>query len=149
MVIVGTGSVAGLVVSAEAVVLIVSSLQPSQPGVLHVELDDVVVVVVSVPVVVVVSSRHPDQPGVLHVAVRVFVLDVLSLLVVLIVEVISLPLLSKYFQLKQSVQSSSRTHSGTASYESMILMTSKILWYSSLCCHFLSFIVSYTHRLPV
>lgn len=47
-------------------VVVISSLQPNQPGVLHVE-DDVVVVNVllaEVPDVVVVSSKQPHQPGV-------------------------------------------------------------------------------------
>lgn len=50
------------------VVVVVSSLQPNQPGVLHVEVEvDVVVVVVAVVVageVVLVSSRQPHHPGV-------------------------------------------------------------------------------------
>jgi len=65
----------------------VLSLQPNQPGVLHVE---VVVVVVSVELVVVVvdvvevlSSRHPHHPGVLQVEVRVA--DVLLVLLVVVV----------------------------------------------------------------
>ena len=44
-------------------VVVTSSLQPNQPGVLQVEVDVVVVVVdVVVVAVVVVSSRHPHQP---------------------------------------------------------------------------------------
>lgn len=78
------------------------SLQPNQPGVLQVDVDEVEVVftvVVALPVVD--SSRQPHQPGVLHVSVRVRVLRVR-------VEVdvgfdfdevdVSVPLLSKYSQ---------------------------------------------------
>lgn len=48
------------------VVVVTSSLHPNHPGVLHVEVDVVVVeVVVRVcSEVVVVSSRHPHHPGV-------------------------------------------------------------------------------------
>lgn len=77
------GAGAGLV-TCENFVLVVDvsslgslSLQPNQPGVLHVEVDDVevdLVVVVALPVVD--SSRQPHQPGVLHVSVRVRVLRV-------------------------------------------------------------------------
>jgi len=46
-------------------VVVTSSLQPNQPGVLQVEVEVVVVVDdVVVTEVVVVSSRHPHQPGV-------------------------------------------------------------------------------------
>lgn len=61
---------------------------------------------------VVVSSRQPHQPGVLQVAVLVLVTD--DVVVVVVVE--SDPLLSKYFQLKQSIHSSSTVHCGTVSY---------------------------------
>ena len=95
-------------------VVVVRSLHPNQPGVWQVEVevvevDDVLVVVV---VVLVVSSRHPHHPGVLQVEVRVRVVvqvdedDVVK----------SDPLLSKYFQLKQSTHSSSAAHFGTSSY---------------------------------
>jgi len=59
-------------------VVVVSSLQPNHPGVLHVDVDVVVAVllVVVVPEVVVVSSKHPHHPGVSQVEVRVFVLVV-------------------------------------------------------------------------
>jgi hypothetical protein len=90
----GVAEGAGAVVSVEVVV---GSLHPNQPGVLHV----VVVVVVDVledevvGVVVVVLSRQPHHPGVLHVVVRVVVeLDELVVDVLL-----SEPLLSKNFQL--------------------------------------------------
>ena len=80
-------------------VIVVGSLQPNQPGDLQ---EDVVIVLVMVVVGVVVvdSSRQPHQPGVLQVSVRVceVVLDGLFVLLV----VVSLLLLSKNFQLKQS-----------------------------------------------
>jgi hypothetical protein len=50
------------------VAVVFSSLQPNHPGVLQVDVEEVVVVVVlllvSVPEVVVVSSKHPHHPGV-------------------------------------------------------------------------------------
>jgi len=95
---------------------VVLSLQPNQPGVLQVEVDDVVVTsdVVVVALVVVVSSKHPHHPGVLHVSVLVlvFVMDVDELLVV----VLSVPLLSYIFQFPQSLHSGVNLHSGTVSY---------------------------------
>jgi hypothetical protein len=81
-----------------------SSLQPNQPGVLHVEVDDVEVVfdVVDLEPVVVVSSRQPHHPGVLHVSVLVRVLILVEVEVEVgfdvLVVVVSVPLLSKYFQ---------------------------------------------------
>ena len=66
----------------EEVVLnvVVLSLQPNQPGVLHVlvlvsEVDVMMGTVdfVVAEAVVEVSSRHPHQPGVLQVSVRVLV----------------------------------------------------------------------------
>jgi len=50
-------------------------LHPNQPGVLQVDVVDVVVVKlgVSVAPIVVVSSKHPHHPGVLQVSVRVLV----------------------------------------------------------------------------
>ena len=53
-------------------VVFFSSLQPNQPGEMHVV---VVYVVVTTLLVVVVSSRQPHQPGVLQVEVRVRVLE--------------------------------------------------------------------------
>ncbi len=82
------------------VVVVDSSLHPNQPGVLQVDVDDVVVVVVLVVVVdvVVVSSKHPHQPGVLQVDVRVFgLVDVEDVVVVL-----SLLFLVSSFQRGQS-----------------------------------------------
>lgn len=79
----------------DLLVVVTSSLQPNQPGVLHVEVEDVVVVVVLLVEVcrdvVVVSSRQPHQPGVLQISVRVLVIvNVVELDVV----VLSVPLLS-------------------------------------------------------
>lgn len=93
-------------------VVVVGSLQPNQPGVLQVEVELATDVEEVVMVLVVVLSRHPHHPGVLQVDVRVLV-------VVLVDEgdVVELdPLLSKYFQLKQSTHSSSGTHCGGWSY---------------------------------
>jgi hypothetical protein len=88
--------------AAVSTVVVVGSLQPNQPGVLQVvvvEIDVLLLVLVLVVVVDVLdSSRQPHQPGVLQVVVRVRVekdevlVDVFG----------SDPLLSKYFQLKQS-----------------------------------------------
>ena len=118
------------VTGREALVLVVvtSSLQPNQPGVLHVVVVAVVVVVVDVVVeldVVVVSSKHPHHPGVWHVVVlvRVFV-DVDELDVV----VLSVPLLSYIFHLAQSLHSGVNLHTGTVSYLSRTsCMTVRIL----------------------
>ena len=100
VVIVGTGAALGVVATVleeVLVVVVVSSLQPNQPGVLHVEVDELSDELVDVEpeVVVVLSSKQPHQPGVLHVSVlvRVRVLELLLLVVV------SVPLLSKNFQL--------------------------------------------------
>jgi len=97
VVTVGAGSALGEVMVV-VVVKVVGSLQPNHPGVLH---EDVVIVLVQVVVEVVlgVSSRHPHQPGVLHVSVLVRVLVVPGTLLLVVV---SLLLLSKNFQLKQS-----------------------------------------------
>lgn len=62
---------------------------------------------------VVDSSRHPHHPGVWHVSVRVLVRDVVVAELLLLVVVFSVPLDSKNFQLKQSMQSMSCSHSGT------------------------------------
>jgi hypothetical protein len=102
------GAGAGLAVCDVVLVVDVSSegslsLQPNQPGVLQVEVDDddvVVEVVVALPVVD--SSRQPHHPGVLHVSVRVRVLRVRVAVDVGLdfddVVVVSVPLLSKYSQ---------------------------------------------------
>jgi multisubunit Na+/H+ antiporter MnhE subunit len=77
-----------------------SSLQPNQPGVLQVDVDDDVDVVFGVVpvvvVVVVVSSKQPHHPGVLQVSVlvRVLLVEVAVGFEVLDV-VVSVPLLSK------------------------------------------------------
>lgn len=103
----GEGEVTGSVV-------VVLSLHPNQPGVLHVVVVvvDVVVVVVEAGLVVVDSSKQPHQPGVLHVSVRVLdLVDVDELLDV----VVSVPLLSYIFQFAQSLHSGVNLHSGTVS----------------------------------
>lgn len=87
--------------SGVAVVLVVGSLQPNQPGVLHVVVD-VLVVLVLVAVVVVLSSRQPHQPGVLQVEVLVEVGVVVAVVVVVVVVVCSEPLLRKNFHSSQS-----------------------------------------------
>jgi hypothetical protein len=91
------GGVAEGAGTAVPVDVVVGSLHPNQPGVLHV----VVVEVLKededevVEVVVLVSSRQPHHPGVLHVVVRVVVeLDEL-----VVDGLLSEPLLSKNFQL--------------------------------------------------
>lgn len=80
------------------VVVVVSSRQPNQPGVVQVEVDEPDVLVVLWWLRVVDSSIHPHHPGVLHVSVRV--LDDLDLEVLVglleLVVVVSVPLLSKY-----------------------------------------------------
>ena len=80
------------------VVVVDSSRQPNQPGVLHVDVDfDEVLLEVEVVVresVVVDSSRQPNQPGVLHVSVRVR-LEVVVVVGMTTVVVVSVPLLSK------------------------------------------------------
>jgi len=105
------------------------SLQPNQPGVLHVDVVVVVFVEVIVTVlvtiasvvevgssvsvvvsVVVVWSRHPHQPGVLHVFVRLVVVkeDVeVEMRVVLVVK-----LVFTNFHAAQSRHSLSTVHSG-------------------------------------
>lgn len=95
-------------------VVVVLSLHPNQPGVLHVVVVvvDVVVEVVEDMPVEVVSSRHPHQPGVLHVSVRVLVLVELDEVLVVVV----VPLLSYIFQFAQSLHSGVSLHSGTVSY---------------------------------
>jgi len=57
----------------------------------------------------------PHHPGVLQVAVRVGLAVEEVLVVIVVVVVVSDPLLSKYFQLKQSMHSSSGSHGGTSS----------------------------------
>lgn len=112
VVTVGTGAAVADDLSRETVaVTSVESLQPNQPGVLQVAVEELEVEVVF-EVVVVVSSRQPHQPGVLQVVVRVFVVEVEELDVVVELEL----LLSKYAQLKQSVQSGYGSHFGGLSY---------------------------------
>ena len=100
-------------------VVVVGSLHPNQPGVLHVDVEVVEELEDKVVVAVVVLSRQPHQPGVLHVDVRVRVVVLVDDEVV----VESDSLLLKYFQLKQSKHSLSATHRGTSSY---FRMTSSI-----------------------
>ena len=134
MVIVGTRTGTALVGSAVGEKVVVSRQPPNHPYLTQdvVGSSDVVVVVLA-GLVIVVSSRQPTElayesrhyvkafhvphhPGVLQVAVRVE--DVVDS--VLLVDVVpSLPLLLKYFQLKQSTHSSSGIHGGTSSYFSM------------------------------
>ena len=94
VVIVGAGDALDVVVVS---VVVVESLQPNHPGVSHVVLELEVVVVDVVESAVVDSSRQPHHPGVLHVSVRVLVRVVV--LVLLFDVVLSVPLLSKNFQL--------------------------------------------------
>jgi hypothetical protein len=98
---IGAGAAEGEVMVVVRV-MVLGSLQPNQPGVLQVVVVSVLVIVVVevVDAVVVDSSRQPHQPGVLQVSVRVCEV-VLEETVVLLV-VVSLLLLSKNFQLKQS-----------------------------------------------
>lgn len=107
--VVGTETVGAAVVVV--MVTLTGSLHPNHPGVAQLVVVYVVVIMgVEVLAVVDVSSRHPHQPGVLQVVVLVRVREV-----VVEVEVVveSEPLLSKYFQLKQSTHWSSGSHSGT------------------------------------
>lgn len=94
-----------------AVVIVVSSSskQPNQPGVLQVDVEVffvlVFVFVVVDALLVVLSSKQPNHPGVLHVSVLVLAdvdddVDVGTVKDV----VVSVPLLSKNSQGKQSVQ---------------------------------------------
>lgn len=91
VVIVGLGVGDGDGVWVAPGVVVVGSLHPNQPGVLHVAVVDVLIGVV------VVSSRQPHHPGVLHVSV--LVLEYVLVLVLLSLVVVSVPLLSKNFQL--------------------------------------------------
>ena len=150
----GAGAGAGVLeISWEEVGVVVvgsgfSSLQPNQPGVLHVDVDfdllEVDVVVVG-PVVVVDSSKHPNHPGVLHVSVLVLLV---ALVLEMIVEVVvgSVPLLSKNSQGKQSVQFTYCSHLGGSSYFSITSwITFRILWVPMPTRQPLSETVSYTH----
>jgi high-affinity Fe2+/Pb2+ permease len=56
--------------AGNAIVVVVGSLHPNQPGVLHVaDVDVLIDEVVVVVLVVVIGSLHPNQPGVLQVVV--------------------------------------------------------------------------------
>lgn len=83
-----------MVVDVVGSVVVVGSLQPNQPGVLH------VVVEVVVAVSVVLSSRHPHHPGVLQVDVLVALVELVEVAVEVVV--ISEPLLRKNFHSSQS-----------------------------------------------
>lgn len=108
-------------------VVVTGSLHPNQPGGVLQEVVLIVLVIV-VRIDVVVSSKQPHQPGVRHVAVRVLV-EVLVEEDELLVVVLSVPLLSKNFQLKQSTHSVSSSQAGTVSYFSKTsLITLLILW---------------------
>jgi len=103
---VGAGAALGVDTLAEdddvvVDVVVVGSLHPNHPGVLHVDVDVEELLLLDVVVVaplVVDSSRHPHQPGVLHVSVLVRV----ELVVLLLVAVVEVPLLSKNFHNTQS-----------------------------------------------
>jgi len=121
VVTVGTGAGDGAaVLDFDLLSVVVSSLHPNQPGVRQiVELEVVSLagtLVLEVEMVVVVSSRHPHHPGVLHVVVRVYVVEEEELELVMFG---SVPLLSKYSQLKQSVQFGYGSHLGGDSYFSI------------------------------
>jgi len=136
-VVVGAGAGLGVVMMVEVeedevVVVVVGSLHPNQPGVLHVDVNEELLLLVELlelEVVVVAdvvddSSRHPHHPGVLHVSVLVLV----ELVVVLVVVVEgSVPLLSKNFQSTQSWQSTSVSALGTVSYFSMTSLITLVI----------------------
>lgn len=118
VVIVGAGAGAGVLDERElsVEVEVILSLQPNQPGVLHVEVELVDVDVFEC-VVVSGSSKQPHQPGVLHVSVLVREdADVLVTKVEDVEDDGSVPLLSKNDQGKQSVQSTYCSHLAGSSY---------------------------------
>jgi hypothetical protein len=135
---------------------IVLSLQPNQPGVLHVLVldSDVDVMMGSVDVVVAgavveVSSRQPHQPGVLQVSVLVLVRDVGVGADDVVVVVVLVP--SSNFQRKQSTHvTSSSTHVAALSY----FMYTLSMAYRRRCVVVLgrqpqSLTTSYAQRFPV
>lgn len=89
-----------VVVRVLDVVTVVSSLHPNQPGVLQIDVVYVVVLVADVKFDVVDGSKQPHQPGVLQISVLVR----LAALVLVVLVVVSVPLLSKNFQVSQSLQ---------------------------------------------
>jgi hypothetical protein len=123
----GIDVVGGVMVWSAVVVVMVTftvDLHPNHPGEMQLVVVYVVVITGVVEVVVDDSSRQPHHPGVLQVVVLVYVVVLVVLVLVLVV--LSLPLLSKNFQLKQSTHSSSGSHAGTVLY---ILSTLSItLW---------------------
>lgn len=81
VVIEGAGTADDVLVAVEDdEVVVVGSLQPNQPGVLHVDVE-LVEVDVADDFEVVVSSKQPHQPGVLHVSVLVALVELLEVLV--------------------------------------------------------------------
>jgi hypothetical protein len=113
VVVVDSGG-SGEVMVVVKVLVVRPSLQPNHPGVAQLV---VVLVLVMVVVDCVDSSKQPHHPGVLHVAVRdVDVLDVVDVEVEERVVVVSEPLLSKNFQLKQSPHPESWMHLAGSSY---------------------------------
>lgn len=137
---------------------VVLSLQPNQPGVLHVLVLDAevgvmmgsvdVVVVVVAEAIVEVLSRHPHQPGVLQVSVLVLVRDVGAAVEVVVV-VVLVP--SPNFHRKQSTHvMSSSTHVAALSY----FMYTFSMAYLRRCVVVLgrqpqSLTTSYAQRFPV
>jgi hypothetical protein len=116
----------GIIDRVLLVVVVVLSLHPNQPGVLHVDVVEEVVMVIGlvvVAVVVVLSSKQPHQPGVLQVSVLVRIFEVLEEDLEEVVG--SELLLSKYFHNAQSLHSGVVTHSGTVSYFLMISSMTK------------------------
>ena len=143
-----------VVVKSEVMVtsslVVVLSLHPNQPGVLHVDVDVDCVVGVVVPVagpVFVVLSKQPHHPGVWQVDVRVLVRVVVGTVDVV---VLSVPLLSYIFHWAQSRHSGVNEHTGTSSYFMMTSdITARILCVPIPTRQPLSATTSYTHSLPV
>ena len=120
VVIVGAPARAAVLGAVVGKSVVVSKQPPNHPyltqevvGASDVELKMLVVLVALVGLEVVVSSRQPHHPGVLQV--EVLVGDAVDELLLLLDVVPSVPLLSKYFQLKQSTHSSSGKQGGTSS----------------------------------
>lgn len=90
------GEGAGVAEMEDDDIVLVGSLHPNHPCVLHVVVVVDVSSVVVVVDVVVVSSKHPHHPGVLHVSVLVCVVVLVELELVVLPPG-SVPLLSKNF----------------------------------------------------